>query len=146
MGHGIQRNPSFSLDLVADHAQRSGVNRQALGIVSENSRLGSPYVLCGDDGEPYRTGKIRSAFERATKKAKVKDLRFHDLRHDFASCLAQAGVDLNLIRELMGHKDLRTTIRYAHLRPEHLREAVDTLEGLERSRFVHVEKKGASSE
>ena len=54
------------------------------------------------------------------RKFEVKEIRFHDLRHTFASCLAMAGVDLMVIKELMRHKSYQMTLRYAHLHPEHL--------------------------
>ena len=50
----------------------------------------------------------------------VKVIRFHDLRHTFASCLAMGGVDLMTIKELMRHKSYQMTLRYAHLHPDHL--------------------------
>lgn len=54
-------------------------------------------------------------------------IRFHDLRHTFASCLAMAGVDLMVIQKLMRHKSYQTTLIYAHLHPDHLVGATDIL-------------------
>lgn len=63
----------------------------------------------------------------ALKKARIEDLRFHDLRHTFASRLVNQGVDLYRVKTLIGHKTLRMTERYAHVAAEHLREAVNRL-------------------
>jgi integrase len=66
-------------------------------------------------------------FPAACEKAKVEDLTWHCLRHTFASRLVMAGVDLRTVQELMGHKTITTTLRYAHLAPKHQAEAVERL-------------------
>ena len=55
------------------------------------------------------------------------DLRFHDLRHSFASQLVVNGVTLQAVQGLLGHEDIQTTLRYAHLQPGALKGAVATL-------------------
>jgi integrase len=62
------------------------------------------------------------------KKSGILNFRFHDLRHTFASQLVMSGVDINTVRELLGHKDIRMTIRYSHLSQDYKRHAVGILE------------------
>lgn len=64
------------------------------------------------------------AFLRACRRAGILDIRFHDLRHTFASSLVQRGVDLYRVQRLLGHRTAQMTQRYAHLIPDNLREAV----------------------
>jgi len=84
-----------------------------------------PYVFCDKNGQSYRN--IRKSFFTAMRKAGIIGFRFHDLRHTFASHLVMSGVDLNTVRELLGHKSLEMTLRYSHLSPDHKRSAVDIL-------------------
>ena len=72
---------------------------------------------------------LRRAFRAALKKAEIKGFTFHDLRHTFATRLVQAGIDLYRVKELLGHKSIITTQRYAHHYPESLRTSVAVLEG-----------------
>lgn len=85
----------------------------------------SPYIFCDKDGKPF--GDIKKTFLTALKKSGILNFRFHDLRHTFASHLVMSGVDLNTVRELMGHKSLEMTLRYSHLSPDHKKRAVDIL-------------------
>jgi len=85
----------------------------------------SGLVFPGKGGRPF--DNIQSSWEAVRVAAKLEDLRWHDLRHDFASRLVASGVDLNTVRELLGHADLKMTLRYAHLAPEHLESAVAML-------------------
>lgn len=85
-------------------------------------RLG-PYVIAKSDGSQY--GDWKKGFDAACKRAGIEDFRFHDLRHTFASNLVMAGVDIRTVQELMGHKDIKMTMRYAHLSKPHLLVAVN---------------------
>ena len=67
------------------------------------------------------------AWDSIRRKAGLADVRLHDLRHSYASFLVNAGRSLYEVQELLGHADIRTTSRYAHLSRERLREAVETV-------------------
>ena len=90
-------------------------------LTSVNRHPTSPYVFVSEDGNPYNA---RKSFETALKKSGIISFRFHDLRHTFASHLTMLGVELNTVRELLGHKTLNMTLRYAHLSPDHKSHAV----------------------
>ena len=79
-------------------------------------------------GKPYKD--VKRSFKGACRRAGIKDFRFHDLRHTFASHLVMAGVDITTVKELLGHKTLTMTMRYAHLAPSHKVKAVAMLEQL----------------
>jgi integrase len=77
---------------------------------------------------PVSETRLRVAFMKTLKKAGIADFRFHDLRHTFATRLVQNGVDLYKVKELLGHKTLAMTTRYAHHYPESLRASVEVLD------------------
>jgi integrase len=90
-------------------------------------RLDIPYVFFNPKTQkPYR--RVQNSFKTALRKAGIKDFRFHDLRHTFASHLVMVGVDLTTVSRLLGHKDLTMTLRYAHLAPSHNVKALDLLD------------------
>lgn len=75
-------------------------------------------------------GQIRTAFTGALAKTGIADFRFHDLRHTAASHLIMRGASLKDVMEILGHSDIKMTMRYAHLSPTHLLGAVERLDGL----------------
>ncbi|HWG37120.1 MAG TPA: site-specific integrase, partial [Terriglobales bacterium] len=85
----------------------------------------SEWAMVNEKGE--RMLIPRRWFETAVKAAKLPNFTWHCLRHTFASRLVMIGVDLRTVQELMGHKDIRMTCRYAHLAPGHKLGAVEKL-------------------
>lgn len=119
------------------------INATALKILDGLSRVRhiyAPWVFCDSAGARFIGVNVSVAFKRACKKAEVENLRFHDLRHDFASKLVQRGVDIYRVKGLLGHKDMRMTTRYAHLAPENLK-AVSVLDEEAGHEMVTLEKK-----
>jgi len=90
-------------------------------------RIDIPYVFFDPaTGKPYK--EFKRSFGSACRRAGIRDFRPHDLRHTFASQLVMAGVDLTTVKELLGHKEIRMTLRYAHLAASHKAAAVDVLD------------------
>jgi integrase len=102
------------------------LNTEAVAVLSAwKPGAAADFVFAGRDGEAM--DDIKTAWLNLAKAAKLESFRFHDTRHSFASKLVQAGVDLNTVRELLGHSDIKMTLRYAHLAPEHKAAAVAKL-------------------
>jgi integrase len=93
---------------------------KVLGYIPQD--FNSEFVFYGRDGS--KRTDFRKPWFRIREKAGLPGLRFHALRHHFASALANDGVDLYTIQQLLTHKNATTTQRYAHLKDETLRAAV----------------------
>ncbi|MFC2164051.1 tyrosine-type recombinase/integrase [Acidobacteriota bacterium] len=76
-------------------------------------------------GKPYK--KLQRSFESARSQAAIEELRFHDLRHTFASRLIERGVDIIKVKEFLGHSTVRTTERYIHPDREERKKALELL-------------------
>ena len=123
----IQRGIIYLLDT------KNGTKREVFmnGLVKKTligvpKHPDSPYIFCNRAGRSYHD--IRKSFSKALENSGILNFKLHDCRHTFASQLVMAGVDINTVRELLGHKDIRMTLRYSHLSQDHKRRAVDILE------------------
>ena len=141
---GLRRGELFNLawgDVALDRAlltvrgsgAKSGktrhvpLNSEALGILTAWKGKGPRTGLVFPGEEGRRLDNIDHGWQKLCADAPLVEFRFHDLRHTFASKLVMAGVDLNTVRELLGHGDIKMTLRYAHLAPEHKAAAVARL-------------------
>lgn len=119
-GELLRLTPAMIRDkvIVLDGRTKSGKPR-TVPMPPEAARIASkrlPWELTVDE--------LRNAFEDAREAAGLPTVRFHDLRHTYASWLIQDGASLRTVQELLGHTTPQITARYSHLADEHLRKAV----------------------
>lgn len=98
-------------------------------LLNLKQKAKSEYVFPAEDGSSLHRKTLTRPLVTALRKSGVKRIRFHDLRHTYASHLVMAGVPIKTVQELLGHSDLKMTLRYAHLTPQCKKEAVAALEG-----------------
>ena len=103
------------------------LNVEALDVLKRWKKQHSGAGLVFPSLSGARFDNINKAWSGLVDDAKLTDFHFHDCRHTFASNLVMAGVDLNTVRELLGHADIKMTLRYAHLAPGKLADAVEKL-------------------
>lgn len=103
------------------------LNAEALSVLKHWKKQHGGEGLVFPNASGGRFDNINKAWAGLTDAAQLPEFHFHDCRHDFASKLVMAGVDLNTVRELLGHADIKMTLRYAHLAPGKLADAVALL-------------------
>jgi integrase len=130
---GAVRNAGVMVDTVNFHIVRTG--RRFFGFTTDGTKSGKPrkvplsptlvaalkahrhmrgpLVFCQDDGSPLTLWHLHGALERATRRASLRLLRWHDLRHSFASNLTIGGTPMRQVQEWMGHATILMTMRYS---------------------------------
>ena len=101
--------------------------RIVTNLVGRAQKRGNEYVFTNPQTK-VRYTTVKTAWRTACRRAGLADLRFHDLRHTFGTRAADAGVPLNAIRDVMGHKTTAMTERYAHATDEGKRRAVKAVQ------------------
>ena len=116
--------------------------KQILKLKSENGQ--SPFVFFNPETkQPYQD--MKTGFKRACRISEIEGLRFHDLRHTFATRLNANGVDIETIKELLGHHSIVITQRYTHSSDERKRKAIETLSKKSDKTTLNSDKDGDNS-
>lgn len=115
------------------YVKRSGKGQRAIPIPERSKRalealprhISSAYVFWHGDGRPWKT--VKESFNKALRKAKIRDFHFHDFRHTYASRLAMGGIHPKTMRDVLGHRTSRMVDRYTHPSPEEKTRIVEVL-------------------
>jgi integrase len=120
----LQRRRMSKLTSKGNKVVHVPLSDYAIELLGEVTRIvGCPYVFVRF-GETEPMNLPRTVFESARKKVGLEWVGFHDFRHYRGSQWAMRGVDLKTIQELLGHKDIKTTMRYAHFAPNHAERSI----------------------
>jgi len=125
-----------NVDLDKNTITVTGTKSNKIRIIPINNKLketlkcginigSSERVFCDENGNAIKS--IKTAFNNAVRRSGIKRCNFHQLRHSFATRLVERGVNIVTVKELLGHSDIRTTMRYSHPAPEYKKQAVESL-------------------
>ncbi|MFF7881749.1 tyrosine-type recombinase/integrase [Streptomyces sp. NPDC020794] len=116
--------PTECVHSLEQHRGRQDRERRAAG----DTWKGSGFVFAAPDGSPIDPSSLTRHFIAQCRAARLRRIRFHDLRHTAATLLLEQGVELVVIKELLGHAHIGVTATvYAHVRLRLQRQAIDTL-------------------
>lgn len=117
--------------------KRLPLNAQAMQILTETPKLvNNDYVICGAvTGKPVVN--LQKSWRRIRARAGLEDVRIHDLRHTFASHAVMGGTPLAVVSKLLGHSQIATTMRYAHLADKELLQASEGIGSMLKKANLH---------
>ena len=127
LGHAWHRDRAEEREGEGDPTRGRG-DRGAQGRAAPRG----PLVFCDAAGRMWKKNECKHPLWRACKKAGLRQMGWHVLRHTFASHLVMRGAAMKAVQELLGHATIEMTMRYAHLSPDVPRHAVKLLDGLGR--------------
>ncbi len=131
-------------------APKSGRDRKIpmtnrlVAALKAHRHLRGERVFCNDDGSELTPGQMEVALRTACRRAGLRQIGWHVLRHTFGSTLAQRGASPKAIQELMGHSDMVTTMRYMHLATTHHVEAVALLDDEQPANVLRLRASGVT--
>jgi integrase len=146
-------NVDFGLDLINFTETKTNRDRAVPmepivreALLELRQQVGNAEYVFTNPDTGTRYADVKKSFSAACKEAEITNLTFHDLRHTFGTRLADAGVDVVKIKELMGHASIVTTMRYIHATNQGKRSAIVDLSEYRQKRrhkFVTDEKRQA---
>ena len=101
---------------------------EAIAALKAERHLRGPLVFCDAAGRMWKKNEVKHPLWRACRKAGLRQIGWHVLRHTFASHLVMRGAAMKVVQELLGHATIEMTMRYAHLSPDVKRDAVQLLD------------------
>jgi site-specific recombinase XerD len=103
------------------------MSQALVAALKAHRHLRGEFVFCDDGGERLSRGTLDWVLKKVCRRANLRWIGWHGLRHTFCSHLAMKGAPARAIQELAGHASLTTTQRYMHLTPGAGRAAIDLL-------------------
>lgn len=101
------------------------ISETLMSILNNQPKISEYVFVNSETNNPFVD--IKHSFSSALKKANIKNFRFHDLRHTVATRLVEKGIDLVVVKEILGHSKIDTTMRYAHAVPKRKLDAICVL-------------------
>lgn len=115
----------LAVSTLREHRRLQAEHRLSLGSEYQNNDL----VFASETGTPIHPSNLLRNFKKTIKKANVRVIRFHDLRHSFSSWLIDEGQELVVVSRILGHSSISVTADiYAHLTTRTMKEAVNPLD------------------
>ena len=115
----------YLLDTKSGKSREIPISDKLYSVLQSIPRVSEYVFVNPSTNKPYVD--IKRAFNQVKKQARIENFRFHDLRHTFATRMVMAGVDLFTLMEILGHTNVTTTMRYAHVIPGKKMEAIQKL-------------------
>lgn len=93
--------------------------------------INSGFICTHNNGESINPENLGKTFKKLIKEYKLEPIRFHDIRHSFATILLQNGTNPKIVSEILGHSDVQTTLNvYSHVLPDLQKDTMQQLEGI----------------